>query len=134
MLHHIELWVPDLPRAAGEWGWLLGRLGYLPYQEWQHGRSWRQGPSYLVVEQSPAMDGTRHDRMRPGLNHLAFHAGTRENVDALAGEAPRHGWNPLFAERYPHAGGPQHYAAYLVNTDGFEVELVAGDRPAPQIS
>ena len=38
---------------------------------------------------------------------------------------PGHGWTPLFADRYPWAGGPEHYAAYLENTDGFEVELVA---------
>jgi hypothetical protein len=25
-LHHVELWVPDLPRARKEWGWLLGEL------------------------------------------------------------------------------------------------------------
>jgi hypothetical protein len=31
----------------------------------------------------------------------------------------------LFPETYPYAGGPDHYAAYLVNTDGFEAELVA---------
>jgi hypothetical protein len=31
----------------------------------------------------------------------------------------------MFADRYPWAGGPGHYAAYLENTDGFEVELVA---------
>ena len=31
----------------------------------------------------------------------------------------------LFAERHPYAGGPEHYAAYLANTDNFEVELVA---------
>ncbi|MEU6810243.1 VOC family protein [Streptomyces sp. NPDC046831] len=129
MLHHVELWVPDLPRAAREWGWLLGRLGYRPYQEWPHGRSWRLGPAYLVVEQSPAMNGTRHDRMRPGLNHLAFHAGDPRDVDALAAEAPAHGWHPLFADRYPRAGGADHYAAYLANTDGFEVELVAGEEP-----
>ncbi|MGW7259989.1 VOC family protein [Streptomyces sp. NPDC054834] len=129
MIHHVELWVPDLARAEREWGWLLARLGYHPYQEWQHGRSWRQGPAYLVVEQSPAMSGTRHDRMRPGLNHLAFHAGSRGDVDALAAEGPAHGWTPLFAERYPHAGGPEHYAAYLANTDGFEAELVAADTP-----
>ncbi|WP_155060796.1 VOC family protein [Streptomyces blattellae] len=125
MLHHIELWVPDLPRAVREWGWLLGRLGYEPDQEWQDGRSWRLGVTYLVVEQSPAMTGTRHDRTHPGLNHLAFHAGSREQVDALAAEASANGWEPLFADRYPHAGGPQHYAAYLANTAGFEVELVA---------
>jgi hypothetical protein len=31
----------------------------------------------------------------------------------------------MFPDRHPHAGGPDHYAAYLENTDGFEVELVA---------
>ncbi|MFI6930422.1 VOC family protein [Streptomyces sp. NPDC050287] len=125
MLHHIELWVPDLPRATREWGWLLGRLGYDPYQDWEHGRSWRQGPTYLVVERSPALTEDRHDRLRPGLNHLAFHAGGPDEVDALVNEAPAHGWTSLFADRYPHAGGPRHYAAYLANMDGFEVELVA---------
>ncbi|MFE0253618.1 VOC family protein [Streptomyces sp. NPDC059010] len=129
MLHHIELWVPDLPRATRAWGWLLTRLGYDPYQDWEHGRSWRLGPTYLVVEQSPALTGTDHDRTRPGLNHLAFHAGTRDEVDALAAEAPAHGWTPLFADRYPYAGGPEHYAAYLANSDGFEVELVAAVTP-----
>jgi hypothetical protein len=47
-------------------------------------------------------------------------------VDALAAEAPAHGWSALFAERYPYAGGPGHYAAFLADRDGFEVELVAG--------
>ncbi|MET8075357.1 VOC family protein [Streptomyces sp. NPDC005303] len=125
MLHHVELWVPDLPRAVDEWGWLFGRLGWAPYQEWERGRSWRRGETYLVVERSEALSGDRHDRMRPGLNHLAFHAGSRAEVDALAHAAPAHGWQPLFRDRYPYAGGPDHYAAYLVNSDGFEVELVA---------
>lgn len=123
------MWVPDLPRATREWGWLLTRLGYDPYQDWENGRSWRLGPTYLVVEQSPALTGTDHDRTRPGLNHLAFHAGTREEVDALADEALAHGWTPLFGDRYPYAGGPEHYAAYLANSDGFEVELVAAVTP-----
>ncbi|MGD0606944.1 MAG: hypothetical protein ABSA53_25565 [Streptosporangiaceae bacterium] len=46
-------------------------------------------------------------------------------VDALTSEAPAHGWTLLFPGLHPHAGGPDHYAAYLVSTDGFEVELVA---------
>lgn len=65
--------------------------------------------------------------MRPGLNHLAFRAGTPADVDALAREASAHGWASLFTDRYPHAGGLGHYAAYLTNTDGFEVELVAAE-------
>jgi catechol 2,3-dioxygenase-like lactoylglutathione lyase family enzyme len=124
-LHHVELWVPDLDGAIASWGWLLGQLGYAEFQSWPVGRSWRLGDTYLVVEQSPDLSAGPHERSRPGLNHLAFHAGGRERVDALAAAAVEHGWRPLFAERYPYAGGPEHYAAYLENADGFEVELVA---------
>lgn len=124
-VHHVELWVPDLARAARSWGWLLGELGYTPFQSWEHGRSWRLGATYVVVEQSPAMTAGEHDRRRPGLNHLALHAGTRAQLDALVAAAPAHGWRPLFADRYPHAGGPEHCAGYLEDGDGFEVELVA---------
>ncbi len=37
-----------------------------------------------------------------------------------------YGWTLLFADRHPYAGGPQHYAAYLADRHGSEVELVAG--------
>jgi catechol 2,3-dioxygenase-like lactoylglutathione lyase family enzyme len=124
-IHHVELWVPDLTRAEASWGWLLEVLGWQPYQRWDDGRSWRLDDTYVVVERSPALRAVEHDRHRPGLNHLALHAGPRERVDALVAEAPAHGWSPLFAERYPYAGGPDHYAAFLVDRDGFEVELVA---------
>lgn len=126
MLHHVELWVPDLRRAKAEWGWLLGELGYREFQDWPAGRSWRLGGTYLVVEQSAAMSAAEHDRLRPGLNHLAFHAGGRQRVDALAASAPSHGWTLLFTDTHPFAGGAGHYAAYLANTDGYEVELVVG--------
>ncbi|HJZ02288.1 MAG TPA: VOC family protein, partial [Streptosporangiaceae bacterium] len=100
-LHHVELWVPDLTRARREWGWLLGRLGYEPFRDWDDGCSWRLGGTYLVVEQSPALAARHHDRLRPGLNHLAFHAGAREAVDALAAAGPAGGWTLLFPETHP---------------------------------
>ncbi len=124
-IHHVELWVPDLDRATASWGWLLTELGYQPFQEWPGGRSWRAGQTYIVVEQSPARTASRHDRCRPGLNHLAFHMSSREHVDKLTGEALARGWRLMFADVHPYAGGNQHYAAYLENSDGFEVELVA---------
>lgn len=125
-LHHLELWVPDLDRAIESLGWLLLELGYVPYQHWARGRSWRLGDSYVVIEQSVALASNIHDRCRPGLNHLAFHAGDVSQVDDLVAEALTHGWTLLFPDRHPHAGGPEHYAGYLENADGFEVELVAG--------
>jgi catechol 2,3-dioxygenase-like lactoylglutathione lyase family enzyme len=125
MVHHIELWVPDLDRAITSFGWLLTEMGYRLYQDWPGGRSWGAGHTYIVVEQSPARTASRHDRCRPGLNHLAFHVASRREVDELTAEARLHGWRLMFADQHPYAGGPQHYAAYLENVDGFEVELVA---------
>jgi len=124
-LHHVELWVPDLGRAVASWGWLLGQLGYQAYQDWPDGRSWQAGDTYIVVEQSPDLLPGPHERCRAGLNHLAFHVRDSAAVDDLAAAAPAHGWQLLFADRHPHAGGTQHYAAYLEDVDGFEVELVA---------
>lgn len=123
-LHHVEIWVPDLDRATGSWGWLLQSLGYTVFQEFTGGRSYRLGPTYLVLEQSRALTAGEHDRCRPGLNHLAFHVGTRELLDDLVNAAADHGWKVMYADRHPYAGGPQHYAAYIENEDGYEVELV----------
>ena len=124
-LHHVEIWVADAAAAEGSWGWLLSRLGYLPRSRWEHGVSWGLGDTYLVIESGPDVRAGGHQRCRPGVNHLAFHAGSRAEVDALVAEAPRYGWRLLFADRHPYAGGPQHYAAYLEDAAGFEVELVA---------
>jgi catechol 2,3-dioxygenase-like lactoylglutathione lyase family enzyme len=124
-LHHVEVWVPDLGRAERSWGWLLGELGWTPEQSWPAGRSWRLGPTYLVLEESAALSSRRHDRLAPGLNHLAFHAGPPPVVDRLVAQAPTYGWSLLFADRHPYAGGPDNYAGYLTDSSGFEVELCA---------
>jgi len=127
VLHHVELWVADLVEAESSWGWLLAELGHQVESRWPTGQSWQLGGTYIVLDAGPDRSTAPHDRLRPGLNHLAFHAGSREDVDALVEAAPAHGWTLLFADRHPHAGGPQHYAAYLENTAGFEVELVAAE-------
>lgn len=124
-LHHVELWVPDLARAEASLGWLLTELGWQPNQRWSDGMSWQRGHVYLVVEASPARASDRHDRLQPGLNHLALHAGTPARVDELTEAAVARGWRLLFADRHPHAGGDHQHAAYLENPDGYEVELVA---------
>ena len=126
-LHHVELWVPDIGRAVVGWGWLLDALGYRQFQDWPGGRSWRHGTTYIVVEQSPDLTADRHDRCRPGLNHLAFHVMGRSTVDQLVNEAANHGWFLMYPADHPYAGGSDNYAAYLSNEDGYEVELVATD-------
>ena len=73
------------------------------------------------------MSAAEHDRMRPGMNHLALNAADRAEVDSIVAEAAEYGWTLMFADRHPYAGGPQHYAAFLHNTDGYELEIVAPD-------
>ncbi|HEX8581351.1 MAG TPA: VOC family protein, partial [Acidimicrobiales bacterium] len=79
----------------------------------------------VVVERSPALVGDTHERRRPGLNHLAFWAGSAADLDALVAAAPAHGWRLMVADRHPFAGGPGPRAANLEDADGYEVELVA---------
>lgn len=124
-LHHLELWVADLEASRASLGWLLEALGYRPARTWSTGCSWAMGDSYVVVEAGPDVQGARDERRLPGLNHLAFHAGSRAEVDRLTRECRAHGWTLLFADRHPYAGGPDHDAAYLEDTAGFEAELVA---------
>lgn len=129
--HHVEFWISDLESARTEWGWLLGRVGFERASTWPQGESWAAGGAYLTLTTSPNTVGTEHDRRRPGLNHLAFHGGSPADVDAIMADAPSAGWMPLYQERYPHAGGPQHYAGWLENAAGFKVEVVAADRVPP---
>jgi len=123
LFHHVELRVEDLDAARDAWGWLLARLGCEPFQQWADGCSWRLGSSYLVIERAPRSGD--HDRREPGLSHLAFHARSRHDVDAVWESAPEHGWSQLYTDRHPWAGGPDHYAAFLENGERFKVELVA---------
>lgn len=124
-LHHVEIWVEDIAAAGHEWGWLLGRLGYHLGDDWGHGQAWELGPLYVVIESGPDVAPGRHERRRAGLNHLAFHGGSREEVEAIVAECDAGRWSLMFADRHPFAGGPDHYAAYLESGEGFEVELVA---------
>ena len=121
-LHHLDLWVSDPGLASDEWGWLLGELGWEAAED--H-RSWcHPDGTYVFLERSADQVDGRHDRLRPGVNHLALTASTRRLLDRVRAESTAHGWHELFAARYPHAGGDDHVALYLENSEGFEIEIV----------
>ncbi|GAA1662272.1 hypothetical protein GCM10010977_00360 [Citricoccus zhacaiensis] len=124
-LHHVEIWVEDLEAARSSLGWLFQELGYAVSGEWSEGTSYQGAGEYLVLESGLHVRAGSHDRLRPGLNHVAFHAGSRAEVDALTEAAQSRGFTLMFTDRHPFAGGRNHYAAYLEAPNGFEVELVA---------
>ena len=124
-IHHLQLWVPDLPRAEASWGWLLESLGYEQARRWEHGVVWRQDRTGIVIESSPDMvPGMLHSRLRPGMNHVAFHVESTDAIDQLLLEAGEHGWRRL-GDDPRHPLGRDQAVAYLEDRDGFEVELIA---------
>jgi catechol 2,3-dioxygenase-like lactoylglutathione lyase family enzyme len=124
-LHHLDLWVSDPSVAVAEWEWLLGEIGWAVDIE---GTSWvHPDGTYLFLERSGDQVDEPYDRLRPGVNHLAFTVEDRALLDRMRAESSAHGWHEMFADRYPHAGGEQHTALYLENSEGFEVELVVGE-------
>lgn len=127
-LHHVEVWVADLSAARTEWGWLFTAIGFERTAQWAEGETWAAGDgAYVTLTTSPNVSGPVHDRRAPGVNHLAFRAGSRSRVDAVMAAASAHGWHPLYQERYPFAGGPSHYAGWVENSAGFKAELVADE-------
>ena len=125
-LHHVEIYVSNLKRSADFWGWFLSELGYTPYQEWEEGRSWKSGDTYLVFVQAREkhLDVPYH-RCRVGLNHVAFHADSREQVDELTAKVRAKGMHVLYEERHPYAGGESCYALFFEDPDRIKVEVVA---------
>lgn len=126
VLHHLELYVRDLERSAEFWGWLLAQLGYVPFQEWDEGISWRAGPTYLAFVQAEP-DAADLDRRSVGLNHLAFMVPAREDVDELTAALQARGARILYPDRHPYAGGQDHYAVFFEDPDGLKVEVIAVD-------
>ncbi|MED4786634.1 VOC family protein [Bacillus atrophaeus] len=124
-MHHIELYVSDLKASKRFWGWFLGELGYEPFQKWDSGISWKKDDFYLVFVQTEErfLEQGFH-RRRIGLNHLAFHAESREQVDMMTEKLLERGYHVLYRDSHPYAGGA-HYAVYAEDPDRIKVELVA---------
>lgn len=127
-IHHIEINVSNLKSTVAFWGWLLEELGYEPFQVWENGQSWKIGETYIVFVQTEErfMDIPYH-RRRAGLNHLAFHASSRQQVDDITNILEEKGVKILYTNSHPFAGGNNHYAVYFEDPDRIKVELVAPD-------
>lgn len=69
--------------------------------------------TYLVFVQTKdrfLLEG--YHRGHIGLNHLAFQAGSKQQVDSLTKQLQDRGIEILYQNRHPFAGGEQHYAVF----------------------
>jgi catechol 2,3-dioxygenase-like lactoylglutathione lyase family enzyme len=126
MLHHVEINVSDIKKSSTFWNWFLEDLGYSSYQKWEKGQSWRLGETYLVfVQTEERFLEIPYHRSRVGLNHLAFHASSREHVNQITEKLTEKGMTILYPDRHPYAGGEDYYAVFFEDPDRIKVELVA---------
>ncbi|MFE4521992.1 VOC family protein [Cytobacillus firmus] len=126
LLHHIELYVSNFERSSEFWGWFLEELGYVSFQKWEFGQSWRLGETYIVfVQAEERFLEIPYHRCRVGLNHLAFYAESRLHVDEITNVLEAKGVNILYKNKHPFAGGTAHYAVYFEDPDRIKVELIA---------
>lgn len=125
LLHHVEIYVDDLEATKNFWGWLLSRMGYAAFQEWDAGISYRKHDTYIVfVQTEDRHKEPKYHRCRSGLNHLAFHA-TKELVDCIEAELRDRGVTILYEERHPYAAGEDCYAIFFEDPMRIKVELCA---------
>ena len=114
VIHHVEIYVSDLKKTIEFWSWFLEELGYDVFQKWHGGISLRLGETYIVFVQTEErfLDVPYH-RSRVGLNHLAFHAASREHVDEITEKLKSRGVMILYSDRHPYAGGKDYYAVFF---------------------
>jgi catechol 2,3-dioxygenase-like lactoylglutathione lyase family enzyme len=126
MLHHIEIYVSDLKKTIDFWDWFFKEIRYEVFQKWDNGISWKQGNTYIVFVQTEEKHlQAGYHRSRVGLNHLAFHARSKEHVNEMTEKLKLKGVSILYEDKHPYAGGEHYYAVFFEDPDRIKVELVA---------
>lgn len=120
MLDHIGLDVTDIARSRAFYETALKPLGYAVAQQIEE-----YGTTVVMFGVAGEIDFVIADKDRPGeANHVAFRASTREEVDAFHAAAlaagGRDNGGPGLRPNY----GPNYYAAFVFDPDGFNIEAV----------
>lgn len=120
-LHHLDLTVSSLDVSLAFYERVLTRLGFARYRpEEDRAPEWRS--TSLSIALHKAKQG-RHDRYSPGLHHLAFAAGSRDEIDEFHRFLVASGVRILDAPaEYDY--DPGYYAVFFADPDGIKLELV----------
>lgn len=125
LLHHVEIYVDDLDATKKFWSWLLIRLGYETFQQWDFGISYKLDSTYIVfVQTEERHKEAEYHRCHSGLNHLAFHA-DKELIDTITYELKARDISILYEDRHPYAAGEGCYAVFFEDPMRMKVELCA---------
>ena len=121
MLHHVSFGVSNLERSAAFYDAALAVLGYV--------RVWTDatavGYGLAAGKDLFAVKLKASDAVAPGPGfHLAFTAPSREAVARFHAEALAHGGQDNGAPGLRPAYGPNYFAAFVIDPDGYRIEAV----------
>lgn len=121
MLHHLSFAVTDLARSAAFYDAVLGSLGYR--RVWDDatfiGYGVNDGEDIFALNLRPQNAGVPGDGF-----HVAFAAPSREAVSRFHEAALAHGGRDNGGAGLHPEYGPDYFAAFVLDPDGYRVEAV----------
>ena len=123
MLNHISIGVRDLGRATTFYDAALAPLGYVRVHDGADAVGYGSGGSavlWLLQTASPVPADPKS-----GL-HVCFDGPSRKAVDAFHAAALQHGGKDNGKPGVRADYGPNYYAAFVVDPDGYRIEAYCG--------
>lgn len=133
MLHHLSFAVADLIRSAAFYDAALASLGYVRAFAQESGVGGKE--SVVCYGRPGAADefATRlrqEDVVAPREgSHVAFRAPSQEAASAFYREALAHGGRDNGGVGFHPEHGPNYFAAFVIDPDGYRVEAVVDEGP-----
>lgn len=134
MLDHLGLNVPDLDAAKSYYDELMPSVGYEPFfatdDQFSYQPAGRKPGTRIFFYRAPLPD--EYVRKHVGLQHVAFRARTRGQVDDAHAKALEIGSEVLFSPRLFPQYHADYYASFWFDPHGFLLEIVCNKPPAAQ--
>jgi glyoxylase I family protein len=131
-INHLALTASDLERSTRFYDRVLGFMGYVRVEVPEHTqqlmktplRAWTSPNGSITLRPTkPDSASQVHNRNAPGLNHLAFNAESRADVELMSELLKEIGAQILDPPaEYPYF--PGYYAVYFTDPDGIKCEFV----------
>lgn len=127
MLDHLGLNVPDLVSARDYYDELMPLLGFEAFfvtdDEFAYQPAGGKPGTRIFFYRAPSPDG--YVRKSEGLEHLAFRARSRSEVDEAHWKASELGSQVLFSPRLFPQYHENYYASFWFDPHGFLIEIVS---------
>ena len=128
-LGHVDLVCRDLERSLAFYAAVFGPLGLQPPALFDGERGERihylrfPTPASGSIGLRQALHEQRFELYAPGLHHIALAVERRPDVDAAHAAAVAAGVDVLHAPRVFPQYGPDYYATFFLDPDGFRLEI-----------